>query len=140
MLKRYGLTNEMSKLKIANAWNAVVGDNVARRTAPHNFRRGVLIVRTPSAAWRNELTFLKAEILRKLRLELPGTRIDDIKVVCGELDSSPSGPEPPPWLKLESTQDDKDVAKDVSQPIKDDSLRATFERLVTLDRKARKSR
>ena len=140
-LKKLGLSEVAKRVRISAAWSQAVGPDIAGRTEPQSFHRGVLVVRSTSAAWQNELTFMKAEILEKLNLALGKEKaVRDLRVVGGALRSRPAPPDRPKWLDEAPTRDDLDVAQDASQPIKDDDLKASLERIILLDRRARRAR
>ena len=99
------------------------------------------MVRPTSAAWQNELTFLKREILARLNEALGRENaVRDLKVVGGSLRSRPPAPDRPKWLDEAPTPDDLDVARDASLPLEDPELKESFERILLLDRRARRSR
>jgi predicted nucleic acid-binding Zn ribbon protein len=140
-LKKLGLSEVAKRVRISAAWAQAVGADIAARTEPQSLHRGLLIVRSTSAAWQNELTFLKAEILLKLNAALGKERaVRDLRVVGGSLRSRPPPSDRPKWLDEAPTGDDLDVARDASRPLVDSDLKASFERIVLLDRRARRAR
>lgn len=64
-LHRSGLTEQARRVRIALAWSEAVGETLAARTAPESLRRGVLLVRSVSPAWQNELTFLRETLIAR---------------------------------------------------------------------------
>ena len=140
-LKKLGLTDVAKRVRISAAWTQAVGPEIAAHTEPQSLQRGVLVVRSTSAAWQNELTFLKGEILTRLNAALGREQaVRDLRVVGGALRSRPAGPERPKWLDEAPTPEDLDVARDASLPIADPDLKARFERVILLDRRARRGR
>jgi hypothetical protein len=136
LLKKLGLSDQARKLRIAAAWAQAVGPEIASRTEPQRFSRGVLVVKSASPAWQNELTFLKAEIMQKVNAALGGKgMVRELKVVGGTLESGPVSVERPTWLDEPSSPDDVDVARDASQPIQDPEIKRAFERLLLLNRR-----
>ncbi|MFY7802751.1 MAG: DUF721 domain-containing protein [Limnoraphis robusta] len=59
-------------------WAMVVGQRAIAHTRPVSINRGVLIVATSSAAWSQQLTFKRSQILRQLNQRLSNP-LNDIK-------------------------------------------------------------
>lgn len=133
------MTDTVRRLRIAQAWAEAVGPEVAARTQPQGFRRGVLLIKSASAAWQNELTFMKGEIIERLNSALGSRTVHDLKVISGTISEKKREP-PPPWVGQLPSADDMDVAHDASQPIKDAEIRRAFEDLLLIDRRARRAR
>lgn len=129
-LEGSGLTDQARRVRISRAWKDAVGATLAKRTAPEAFSRGTLIVRTASAAWQNELTFLKARLIQQINDSLGQELVRDIKVVSGRV-RGPAGPKDPELITKRplSTRDQEAVA-DASLAIKDPDVRAAFERAL----------
>lgn len=60
-------------------WPSVVGDELAARTKATRVERGVLYVRVDHGAWMQELHFIEKELLRRLRAQAPGVKLEKIK-------------------------------------------------------------
>ena len=60
------IANKIREHTAPLVWAEVVGPQVAGATEVIGIRDGVLIVSTKSAVWSHELTFYKADILRRL--------------------------------------------------------------------------
>ncbi len=140
VLQKMGLTDQVRRLRIAQAWNEAVGPEIAARTQPVTFNRGVLVVRSASAAWQNELTFLKAEIIERLNAALDSLTVRDLKVVGGTLQRPNPNADRPVWLDQKPTDNDLAVANDAEQPIADPEIRQAFRQLLLVDRRARRAR
>lgn len=139
-LEKMGLTDQVRRLRIAQAWSEAVGPEVAARTQPVNFNRGVLVVRGASAAWQNELTFLKGEIIERLNAALGKLIVRDLKVVSGTVQRRDPRADRPAWVEQQPTENDLAVADDAEQPIADPELRQAFRKLLLVDRRARRAR
>lgn len=135
-LAKAGLTDHARRLKIFLCWNEAVGPEIAARTQPESFRRGSLLVKTASAAWQNELMFLKADILAKLNALLGQTLIKELKVISGHI--VPVETVVIPKIEVIPTPEDYEVAQATSLPIANDEVREAFERLMAKDRRARR--
>jgi predicted nucleic acid-binding Zn ribbon protein len=60
-------------------WPEVVGKAVAENAKAESAEYGVLIVRTSTPTWRQELQFKKEEILKKLNSRVGKNTIKDIQ-------------------------------------------------------------
>jgi hypothetical protein len=137
-LNGLGLTDQAKRLLIAQCWPAVVGPEIANRTEPDGFSRGVLRVKASSAAWQNELTFLKEEIRSRLNRILGHDVVKDLRVVSGSVKPRPS--DEPAWLKEKPTQADTEAAQAMGIAIADPELRRQFEELMCLHLRASRHR
>jgi hypothetical protein len=71
-------------------WEAAVGSRIAARARPVRLDRGVLVVRTATATWAQELALLADQILAQLRAR--GVAVDSLRFRVGHVDA----PERPP--------------------------------------------
>lgn len=78
VLKQYGLDIKLRKFEALNVWEKVVGEQIAKVTKPERIERDVLYVRVKKAVWRNELVFLKKEIIKKINKELEEEIVKEI--------------------------------------------------------------
>ncbi len=67
-------------------WKEIVGDRVAQRTRVGKIYKRVLLVKVASSAWCQELSFLKPDLLRKLRLA--DFQVDDLRFRVNEMDDA----------------------------------------------------
>jgi hypothetical protein len=74
----------------ARDWEAAVGSRIAARARPIRLDRGVLLVRTATATWAQELAFLADAILSQLRGR--GIQVEALRFRVGPVDA----PERPP--------------------------------------------
>lgn len=79
LIKSLGIEKQVEQYKIFDAWNSVVGEQIAKVAKPERIHNGVLIVTVNNAPWRTELTFRKKEILEKIHSTLKSTSILDIR-------------------------------------------------------------
>ncbi len=127
-LGELGLTDQARRLLIAQCWPKVVGPEIAARTEADGFSRGVLRVKASSAAWQNELTFLKEDIRTRLNQILGSQVVSDIRVVSGAVHASP--PPRPAWHGEVPAPADRDAARACGSPIGDAEVRGAFEELM----------
>jgi hypothetical protein len=74
----------------ARDWEAAVGSRIAARARPVRIDRGVLVVRTATATWAQELSLLSDAILSGLRAR--GIAVDALRFRVGHVEA----PERPP--------------------------------------------
>lgn len=74
----------------ARDWEAAVGSRIAARAQPVRLDRGVLVVRTASSTWAQELALLSEPILAQLRAR--GVKVESLRFRVGHVDA----PERPP--------------------------------------------
>jgi predicted nucleic acid-binding Zn ribbon protein len=68
-----------------SAWQAAVGETIAKYTRPGQLRRGVLEVTVSNSMMVQELTFQKREVIAKLQAEFPDARIHDLRFRIGSI-------------------------------------------------------
>lgn len=130
-------------------WAEVVGAQVAAATEVLGVENGVLRISARSSVWASELTFYKADILRRLNAKLGATRepvIHDIlfqnrglrKKKTGEADA------PPPLVPTPEELDDIELsARELASieagiaAVQDESLRARLRRVRIADARLR---
>ena len=130
-------------------WQEVVGEKAAAASEPEEVRDGVLIVRTKSSVWSNELSLLKTHIIEELNRKIGAKVIKNIafkakglskKNAISEVSDDPTEEE----LKLTLLQEDekmdleRDLASLDSIPIED--LRSALQDKMIHDRKLRRWR
>ena len=70
------------ELRARRAWPEAVGPAIAARTKATSLSRGVLKVSVSSAAWLNELTYLRDDILKRLQNQFGRETIREIHFVA----------------------------------------------------------
>lgn len=90
------LERRLAEARIWEAWDTVVGPQIAGHARPSTMRDGVLTVLVASAPWMQQLNFLKGEIRERLNSHLGAELVRDIYLKAGK-PSRPvlSQPEPP---------------------------------------------
>ena len=78
LLSERGYLVQCKELGVVRAWPSIVGDQLAKVTECTRADQGVLFVRVSSAAWRQEISFMKQLLLSKIRMETSCTTITDI--------------------------------------------------------------
>jgi predicted nucleic acid-binding Zn ribbon protein len=64
---------------LAISWKESVGASIDEKTTIKNCKNGILIIKTQTPVWRNELLFQKNEIIKKLNVKLGKNKIKDIR-------------------------------------------------------------
>jgi len=82
LVKSLGIEKQIEQYKIFDAWNGIVGEQVAKVAQPERLHNGTLIVNVNNAPWRAELTYRKREILQKIQTTLNSKSITEIKFLC----------------------------------------------------------
>lgn len=77
-LDRMGITDRLKKQRAVNGWSEIVGEKIAAETEALRIDGDTLVVKVHQAAWRQQLLFLKEDLLSKIRKELGGD-IKDIR-------------------------------------------------------------
>ncbi|MBT5955976.1 MAG: DUF721 domain-containing protein [Candidatus Marinimicrobia bacterium] len=67
------------KGNISNLWQESVGTSINENTTIKSFKNGILIIKTKTPVWRNELLFQKNDIMTKINLKLEKNKIKDIR-------------------------------------------------------------
>ena len=79
LFKDMGIEKPIEQHKAVNVWSEVVGDRVAEISTAEKIENGILTVSVKTPVWRNELVFLKADIIKKLNTALKKNVVKDIK-------------------------------------------------------------
>ena len=81
MFKDLGIDKPMQQYQAVNLWPQVAGERVAEISTAEKIEKGVLYVRVDSPVWRNELVFMKSDIIQKLNKALSKSVVKDIKFI-----------------------------------------------------------
>ena len=73
VLRAEPLASGMLGWRAVELWNDIVGESIARHSQAVRFRDGQLTVEVESSAWVQELSYLKADIQRRLNDALIGS-------------------------------------------------------------------
>ena len=74
VLSELGLTEKLRECRALQAWEEAAGPAVAARARPLRIRRGRLELAVPSAVWRTQLSFARADLIRRVN-ELAGESV-----------------------------------------------------------------
>lgn len=115
------------------AWTLAAGDQVAGGARPRNFARGTLTVECSSSVWANELTYLSADILRRMEAVAPDHPVKKLRFVVASV-RSVQEPEVPAAKNEPSharpVPGDFGEARAEAAGVRDERLRAVIEALL----------
>lgn len=66
VVEELGVGNKLAECHAKLVWGEVVGPILARQAIPLRVRSGRLEVAVASAVWRNQLSFLQEDIIKKI--------------------------------------------------------------------------
>ncbi|MEZ4272554.1 MAG: DciA family protein [Myxococcota bacterium] len=124
-LEDLGLTDLAHRVRIVQVWCEAVGPELAARTEAHSFSRGVLTIKTHSAAWQNELTYMKETLIERINANLERNSVQDIRVISG----GPPIRRKPESLRRLKTRHQQQISE-TSVHIKDPEIRRAFAELM----------
>jgi predicted nucleic acid-binding Zn ribbon protein len=78
MLAQRGLLSVCRDHEALRKWPQFMGAKIASVSECDRVENGVLYVRVASAPWRQELSYLKPEIIKKINTQVNGASIHDI--------------------------------------------------------------
>jgi len=81
LLHQYGLVQRVKEFEAMNLWPEVVGEQVAKVSAARDVRDGCLYVEVTNSVWRNELYYMKPELIAKINRKIGQNLIHDILLV-----------------------------------------------------------
>lgn len=85
ILKNRGWGAKVEEHKVFSVWGEVVGDRVAKNSAPKQINRGALVVITKNPTWTQQLTMMKEKIIKKLNKRLGDDIVKEIRFIQGEI-------------------------------------------------------
>ena len=80
-LDKLGFGERLYKQTAVLRWPEIVGPKIATETEALRIDGDTLVVKVQKAAWRQQLTFLKAEILAKIDSEIGRGCVKDIRFI-----------------------------------------------------------
>lgn len=83
-LARLGIQARVERARVIADWRELVGPHIANVARPVRIRGKTLFVAVESAAWRNELSLMRPQLLRKLNAGRSEGRIERILFLQGD--------------------------------------------------------
>ena len=65
-LRRQGIERSVREQDVLVRWEEIVGPAIARQARPLRLHRGVLWIAVEDAAWRQELSLMRMELVEKI--------------------------------------------------------------------------
>lgn len=80
-LDKMGYAGRIHKQSAVTGWSEIVGEAISRETTALKIDGDTLVVKVHKAAWRQQLIFMKDELLTKIRSRLGEESIEDIRFI-----------------------------------------------------------
>lgn len=80
---RAGSDGEIAR--IWSLWNKAVGDSIAENSRPASFKGSLLSINVSNSVWLQHLTFLEADLIKKINLALGGELVKELKFKIGSI-------------------------------------------------------
>lgn len=81
MIEAYGLREKLDVQELADDWNEVAGDMVARHTKDLALSRGRLVITVDSAPLRQELSYLKEDLIARINERLGREVVREVRLL-----------------------------------------------------------
>ena len=78
MLRSYGLGDKLDEMSLVKSWEELVGKMIANHTKDIYFNKGVLYVQLDSSTLRQELSYVKSDLIQKLNDKEGKVMVKDI--------------------------------------------------------------
>ena len=78
VLQELGLGKRLKQYEVLESWPKIVGGQIAKVASAERIEAGKLFVCVSRAPWRNELVFLKNELITKINKALKQEIVKDI--------------------------------------------------------------
>lgn len=79
LVHRLGIGKKVREYEAVLQWETIVGEKIASISTATRIQQGILMVKVKTAPWRNELTLLKPDIIRKMNEALKEEVVKDIR-------------------------------------------------------------
>lgn len=80
LLKELGIENNVLHNQAIYLWPEVVGKRIAEISHAERIDRNILFVKVLNDSWRNELIYLKKDIIERLNKRIGKRVVDDIRL------------------------------------------------------------
>jgi hypothetical protein len=128
------LSDRLPEYHIRQAWAALVGPDMARRTRPQSLASGCLHVVVDNSPWLHELTLRAPELTRRLGSQYPAVR--SLRFTLGTLETDPRPRrERRERRAVALTDDDRRDIDEAASAISDPALADVARRLLTTARR-----
>jgi len=83
ILEQSGLNRRATERDMLSTWDDMVGERIAGHTKAVDFEDGILLIEADHVAWRQELTLLFPDILRRYAERFGKNAVRDIRWLQG---------------------------------------------------------
>ena len=80
VLRREGLETPLQQKRLLASWDQVVGEPVAKYTGDKFIKNQTLFVKIVNPALRQDLTMMRAQLVKRLNAQVGGMVIADIRI------------------------------------------------------------
>jgi len=80
-IDKMGYSDRLEKQSVVEKWSEIVGDTISAETKALKIDGDILVVKVFKAAWRQQLIFLKDDLLTKLGDKLGEDQVTDIRFI-----------------------------------------------------------
>jgi len=78
VLHDLGLEGKLKQYEVLDRWAGIVGEQIAKVTQAESMNDGKLCVSVSRSTWRNELTFLKRDLIARINHAMGAEIVKDI--------------------------------------------------------------
>lgn len=78
VLTKQGYYKKCQETSVITKWHIIVGDRISEVTRCTDVKDGIVYVSVANSSWRQEISYLKKEILSKIYKETKCTSIKDV--------------------------------------------------------------
>src|SRR5512138_3098007 len=89
ILKKRNIPHTSTDRRLLEIWRKAVGPQIAAQTHPDTLKRGVLFVRVSAPVWMHQLSFMREEILARLRELTAPDEVGNLRFTIGEIPPEP---------------------------------------------------
>lgn len=72
------LEKRLESLDVLEIWNNIIGKNLRKYIVDSSFKNNILEIKSKSSSLRNELSYQKTEIIRRINKKIGKTIVKDI--------------------------------------------------------------
>lgn len=131
-LKGTILGERLKDIEIWHSWEKIVGPSIAGRAKPLRISGGVLSVLVSSAPWMQQLSFMKADLKKKINKSLGEDRVSDIVFKSGAIAALNGEANEEPVLMKELTVDRLCMIENSAGKFEDPEIKEQFRRLMEI--------
>lgn len=140
-VSKLDIAKKMRQYRLWQCWKEIAGPAIYLNARPVRWNRDILVVAVKHASWMQELTYLKAKLIEKIKEKIPEINISDVRFEIGtiaeEFVDSPDGDSSAGAMLSE---DEIEFIEQAAVQIDDDEATEIIRRLMTKDFKSKKAK